>query len=204
MRRRPAVTHPYARAHGGPRARDFKVEEIPCEYANLNERIPFESGQFDALTCLNALQRIWARGRALAEMARVLRPGGHLVLTVFNNNNIMRRAMFLLSGSIVSDTCGPPHAYAPEAPNPEACVRYPISVGDILAGIESVGLELETLDATIWSRGSLLLAPLGLVPLLLQPLVPRRYKQQCHPRQASAPKILFTDCLVVVARKPST
>jgi SAM-dependent methyltransferase len=107
---------------------DFKLQDIPCEYANLNDRIPFDRDQFDALTCLNALQRIWARGRALSEMARVIKPGGHLVLTMFNNNNLMRRAMFLVSGSIVFDTCGPPFAFEPDAPNPEAQFRYPMPI----------------------------------------------------------------------------
>jgi SAM-dependent methyltransferase len=183
---------------------DFKANEIPCKYANLNDRVPFESDQFDALACLNALQRIWARGRALSEMARVIKPGGHLILSVFNNNNLMRRFMFLLSGSIIHDTCGPPYAYVPDLPNPEASFRYAMTVGDILAGIESVGLEPQSLEAVMWSKGSLLLAPLGLVPLLLQPFVPERYKQQCHPREASSPNILFKNCLVVVARKPAS
>jgi SAM-dependent methyltransferase len=181
---------------------DFKAEGLSCGYANLNDRIPFGDEEFDALTCLNALQRIWARGQALREMARVIKPGGQLVLSVFNNNNLMRRFMFLLTGSVIHDTCGPPYAYLPELPNPEASFRYAMTVGDMLAGIESVGLELESLDALTWSKGSLLVAPLALVPLLLQPFVPEKYKRHCHPRESSSPDILFKDCLVVVARKP--
>lgn len=181
---------------------NFNVPGVECTFANLNDRIPFEDEQFDVLTCLNAIQRIWARGRFFAEMNRVLRPGGRLILTVYNNNNLMRRAMFLLTGSIISDTSGPPYVCMPGEPNPESCFRYPITVSDILAGMRSVGFELASFDAVIWSKGSLALAPLGLIPLLLQPLAPAAYKKHCQPAASSSAKILFKDCLVVTAKKP--
>ncbi len=41
--------------------------------------LPFASGCFDAVVCSMALMVIQPLGRALAEMARVLRPGGRLV-----------------------------------------------------------------------------------------------------------------------------
>lgn len=181
---------------------DFLIEDVPCEYANLNDKIPFDDGQFDALTCLNALQRIWARGRALSEMARVVKPGGHIVLTWFNNNNLMRRAMFLTTGSIIADTCGPPLAFVPDMPNPEASFRYPITVGDVVLGLKGVNLELTSLDAVIWSKSSIALAPLALIPLLMRSFAPGAYQKYCAPQQSSSAKILFKDCIVVVARKP--
>ena len=122
---------------------------------------------------------------------------------MFNNNNLMRRAMFLASGSVIADTVGPPYVHDPQADNPEACFRYAITVADVLAGLESVGLELRALDAALWSKGSLALAPLALVPLLSRPLLPSSYKEQCHPGDASSLRVLFKDCLVFVATKPS-
>jgi SAM-dependent methyltransferase len=180
----------------------FQLAEISCEHADLNDRIPFDDESFDALTCLNGLQRVWARGRAFSEMARVTKPGGYLILTMFNNNNLMRRAMFLLTGSIIYDTVGPPQAFTPDAPEPAGCFRYPLTIADTLAGISSVGLELLSLKGVLWSKGSLLLAPLALIPLLLHPLAPKRYRDRCHLRQASSLDVLFKDCVVVVGQKP--
>lgn len=47
------------------------------------ERLPFRSGSFDAVTCLEAIEHVPARaaGEFLAECRRVLRPGGILVLS---------------------------------------------------------------------------------------------------------------------------
>jgi ubiquinone/menaquinone biosynthesis C-methylase UbiE len=44
-------------------------------------RLPFEDATFDAVTCLEALEFLPDDAAALAEMARVLRPGGVLLTT---------------------------------------------------------------------------------------------------------------------------
>jgi len=45
-----------------------------------SERLPFASGSFDALTCANSFHHYPHQDRAVAEMHRVLRPGGRLFL----------------------------------------------------------------------------------------------------------------------------
>lgn len=44
------------------------------------ERLPFEDGSFDLVTCVMALHHVASPPRALDEMARVLAPGGRIVL----------------------------------------------------------------------------------------------------------------------------
>ncbi len=44
-------------------------------------RLPFDDGSFDAVTCMEALEFMPDTRRALAELARVLRPGGVLLVT---------------------------------------------------------------------------------------------------------------------------
>ncbi|HEY2765640.1 MAG TPA: methyltransferase domain-containing protein [Pseudonocardiaceae bacterium] len=46
------------------------------------QRLPFHEAGFDLVTCLAALQLVPAPARVLTEMARVLAPGGHLVLMI--------------------------------------------------------------------------------------------------------------------------
>jgi SAM-dependent methyltransferase len=43
--------------------------------------LPFGEKAFDTLLCSQVLEHLPEPGRAMAEMARVLRPGGHLILT---------------------------------------------------------------------------------------------------------------------------
>lgn len=45
-----------------------------------SERLPFEAGSFDVVTCANSFHHYPRQDRAVAEMRRVLRTGGHLIL----------------------------------------------------------------------------------------------------------------------------
>jgi ubiquinone/menaquinone biosynthesis C-methylase UbiE len=45
-----------------------------------SERLPFASGAFDVVTCANSFHHYPHQDRAVAEMHRVLRPGGRLLL----------------------------------------------------------------------------------------------------------------------------
>ena len=47
------------------------------------EQLPFDDGSFDLVTCVNSLHHIARPPRALDEMARVLAPGGRIVLEDF-------------------------------------------------------------------------------------------------------------------------
>lgn len=53
--------------------------------AGLAEKIPFADDSFDAVTCQFGLMFFEDRAQALAEMMRVLRPGGRLVATVWDS-----------------------------------------------------------------------------------------------------------------------
>jgi SAM-dependent methyltransferase len=45
-----------------------------------SERLPFQAGAFDVVTCSNSFHHYPDQGRAVAEMRRVLKPGGRLLL----------------------------------------------------------------------------------------------------------------------------
>ncbi|MBI2187804.1 MAG: class I SAM-dependent methyltransferase [Acidobacteria bacterium] len=53
----------------------------PLVRANM-EQIPFASGSFDVVTSFDVMQSVHDDRRAMRELARVLKPGGHLVLNV--------------------------------------------------------------------------------------------------------------------------
>lgn len=50
--------------------------------ADLNRPLPFADAAVDTVTCLSVLEHLREPATLLAEAARVLRPGGHLVLQV--------------------------------------------------------------------------------------------------------------------------
>ena len=63
-------------------ARDL-VPEADVRVANA-EALPFEDHRFDLLTCIGSLERMLDRDKALAEMRRVLKPGGRACLMLRN------------------------------------------------------------------------------------------------------------------------
>lgn len=179
---------------------EFELD-MPCSFADLNDALPYGDGEFDMVTCQNGLHRIWARGRALREFSRVTRPGGHVVFTFVNNNNLWRRLIFLLSGSVIHDINGPPHNFYPDAKIPAAQYRYPMSVAQVVSAMTSVDLEIEGVIAFKWSVKSLLLAPLALLPLLFRVFPPDDYRKYGFLKQSNSVSALFGDYLLVYGKK---
>ena len=69
-----------------PLAGDYRalgIESHPMEYVAAGaEAMPFADASFDIVTSLNSLDHVDDLDRTIAEVKRVLRPGGHLVLVV--------------------------------------------------------------------------------------------------------------------------
>jgi ubiquinone/menaquinone biosynthesis C-methylase UbiE len=63
---------------GRPRWRHHAGEVLPVQ--GDSERLPFASGSFDFVTCANSFHHYPRQDRAVAEMHRVLRPGGRLLI----------------------------------------------------------------------------------------------------------------------------
>jgi ubiquinone/menaquinone biosynthesis C-methylase UbiE len=63
---------------GQPRWRLHRGHVFPVQ--GDSERLPFASGSFDMVTCANSFHHYPRQDRAVAEMRRVLRPGGRLLI----------------------------------------------------------------------------------------------------------------------------
>lgn len=61
-------------------------------------RLPFDDGSFDVVVCIEVLEHLFAPLDAVREMARVLRPGGLLIVTVPNVAYWRRRVDMVLLG----------------------------------------------------------------------------------------------------------
>jgi SAM-dependent methyltransferase len=65
--------------------------------------LPYPDGAFDRALCLDVLEHLEyaEQPRALAELFRVVRPGGELLVTVPNLAHLQSRIHFLLSGRLI-------------------------------------------------------------------------------------------------------
>lgn len=93
-------------------------ESMICESSNwLGHRfagyvgdltsLPFPDATFDSVICIGVIMHVADEGKVMRELARVLRPGGHLVLT-FNNLlspfapfNILQRKLLALARKVL-------------------------------------------------------------------------------------------------------
>jgi SAM-dependent methyltransferase len=87
----------------------LRIEGIDANYSSARVRsgsltaLPFEEASFDRALCLDVLEHLTfeEQPRALAELHRVLRPGGELLVSVPNLAHLQSRLHFLLRGQLV-------------------------------------------------------------------------------------------------------
>jgi len=120
------------------------IEGLPIdEGVDLTRGLPYPDESFDLIVLTEVIEHLENHRMAIGEVARVLRPGGHLVLTTPNIMRLDSRIGFLLSGmhkakrrQIPLDTpLDEAHRYH----------NYPIAFGLLYYLMRVNGLELEAL-----------------------------------------------------------
>jgi len=76
----------------------FKVHLLRCIYVDMNKPFPIDDGQFDFISCIEGVEHLEDQFHFVRECARVLKPGGTLVLSTPNILNLASRLKFFLSG----------------------------------------------------------------------------------------------------------
>ena len=76
----------------------FKLPGVDIRRGDLSGTLPYGDAEFDYVTCVEGLEHIENPQQAIREFARVLKPGGHLVVTTPNILNIEERVKWLLFG----------------------------------------------------------------------------------------------------------
>ena len=157
----------------------FEISEKICDFTDLNVSLPYDEESFDAVVCLNGLHRVWARGKAMAEFSRVLRPGGHFIVTFCNPGNLSHRLAYFLSGTAMHDMVGPPITQQPYIDNPASTYRFPLSIAHIASLSDNVSLEITSIGSCNLSLKSLALAPLAIGPLLYRAIASKSFRDKC-------------------------
>ena len=81
---------------------DAAYQSAHVQQASLTA-LPFADGQFARALCLDVLEHLSFedQARALGELARVLAPGGELLVSVPNLAHLQSRVQFLLRGRLI-------------------------------------------------------------------------------------------------------
>jgi SAM-dependent methyltransferase len=76
----------------------FRLPDIEVRRGDLSGTLPYANGEFDYVVCLEGLEHIENPHQAIREFARLLVPGGHLIISTPNILNVEERAKWLLYG----------------------------------------------------------------------------------------------------------
>ena len=84
-----------ARAHAGQAGPVIRYE------VGVGEALPYEAGDFDAVVCVDVLEHVSDLPQVLAEVARVLRPGGVFLFDTINRNPLARLATITVAEDVL-------------------------------------------------------------------------------------------------------
>jgi SAM-dependent methyltransferase len=76
----------------------FRLKGVEIKSGDLAGTLPYSSGSFDYITSLEGLEHIDSPPRAIREYKRLLKAGGHLIISVPNIMNVEERLKWLLFG----------------------------------------------------------------------------------------------------------
>ncbi|HLF28877.1 MAG TPA: class I SAM-dependent methyltransferase [Anaerolineae bacterium] len=71
---------------------------IRAQSHNLQVPFPFPAGKFDTILCVEVLEHLFDPAFALSEMRRVLKGGGHIIVSVPNIAHLSNRVRAVLGG----------------------------------------------------------------------------------------------------------
>ncbi len=84
-----------ARAHASQTQRKISYD------VGVGEALPYAEARFDAVVCVDVLEHVQDLPRVLAEVARVLRPGGLFLFDTINRNFLARLATITVAEDIL-------------------------------------------------------------------------------------------------------
>jgi SAM-dependent methyltransferase len=137
-------------------AGNFHAPGIPFRQADLNGRFPFDDNSVDVVVALEIIEHLENQFGFLREIARVLKPGGHAVVSTPNEHNLQSRWAYFLTG-FYGDSRTVLQADDPELPMKHINMMPPCQLE---LAWRMAGLELVTVDTNRYRRFARWLLPL--------------------------------------------
>ena len=180
---------------------NFEPTEIPVVRGDLRERFPFEDNSFDYATFVEGPEHAENPFRAFQEFARVLKPGGRLIVTLPNYTNIQSRLRYLFFGSV--EKAVSQQRFRDQFHSVPAMLHIsPLAYTQLRFFLEASGFVIDALhrDKRKWKQMLMLPATLALQGLSWT--IDTFGEDKYWSREANAPVLLQGgNTLILVARK---
>lgn len=92
---------PAAQAIAAATARAEQMDQTIQYNVGVGENLPYPNDHFDAVVCVDVLEHVADLAKVLAEVARVLKPGGLFLYDTINRNPIARLATITIAEDLL-------------------------------------------------------------------------------------------------------
>ena len=183
---------------------DINREKSDYIFADLNERLPFANEEFDTCVCMEGIEHVLDPAALIAELCRITRPGGRIIISLPNIQNLFSRLTFFCAGYFYQFSPGMSRHLKPGEQIDRGHIS-PLSYLQLRYLFQYSGAQLLRLDGDRWKKKWLIpfLLPfigLGWVwsrwELARQPDAPKADCQQMLRHLFSAP-LLFSRSLIL-------
>jgi len=188
---------------------DINSEREGYVYADMSETLPFETGEFDTVICLEGLEHVLEPKKLISELCRVCKNKGRIIISLPNVQNMYSRLQFLCTGTF--------HQFPPILPTDNLQADEKVDLGHIspLGYIQLRYLfkyfraEILDIQGDKYKRKFLLpfLCPFLLIGLLWQNFMKKSDLSAANTNHVEGnlfkPPLLFSRSLILVFEKNS-
>ncbi len=184
----------------------FRLDNVSIRQGDLNGELPFDDRSFDYVTCLEGLEHIENPQQAIREFARLLRPGGKVIVSVPNILNIEERLKWLLYGytsHFKPMTREHVERLRAEYDNREEIAAHvnPIGYSELRYILEKFGFQIEGVHRDKPKANAWLYWPIVLLIRLIARLTPAAKRSERWTEELASDEVLLGgNTLIVHAR----